>query len=40
MKKSIFVIAVAAFAFCMSSCQKEEIVPNVINETNGNGNTT
>lgn len=36
MKKVFFVIAVAAFAFCMSSCQKEEIVPNVINGTNVN----
>lgn len=40
MKKVFFLIAVAAFAFYMSSCQKDEIVPNVINGTNGNGNTT
>lgn len=40
MKKVFFVIAVAAFAFCMSSCQKDKIVPDVVNGTNGNVNNT
>ena len=37
MKKNIFVIAIAALALCMASCQKEEILPNV---NNGNGGNT
>ena len=33
MKKNIFFVAVAAFALCLASCQKEEITPN--NNVNG-----
>lgn len=40
MKKSIFVIAVAAIAFCMSSCQKEQIIPNGGIVNNGNNGYT
>ena len=38
MKKNIFAIAVAAFALCMASCQKDEPI-NIIPTGNG-GNTT
>lgn len=33
MKKNIFFVAVAAFALCLASCQKEEVTPN--NNANG-----
>ena len=36
MKKNIFVIALAAFALCMASCQKEEITANENGGNNGN----
>ncbi|MBP5495685.1 MAG: hypothetical protein J6X98_00720 [Bacteroidales bacterium] len=36
MKKNIFVIAFAAFALCMVSCQKEEITPNENGGNNAN----
>ena len=36
MKKNIFVIALAAFALCMASCQKEEVTPNENGGNNGN----
>ena len=36
MKKNIFVIALAAFALCMVSCQKEEVTPNENGGNNGN----
>ena len=36
MKKNIFVVALAAFALCMASCQKEEVTPNENGGNNGN----
>jgi hypothetical protein len=36
MKKNIFVIAFAAMALCMASCQKEEVTPNENGGNNAN----
>ena len=36
MKKNIFVIAFAALALCMASCQKEEVTPNENGGNNAN----
>lgn len=39
MKKSILVIAVAAFVLCLSSCKKENVIPEGNNDSTGNTTT-